>query len=416
MKLVRTFHPVGHGAFYTERFYEGGECVFTAVYDCGGNPEGGIDSYVQNWIEDCKNHNRGNQTNGNRWINALFISHFHKDHINGIKKLLPYCNKIFIPTLTKNEIAEDFVHNAITDGRVDTVSNELLTSFYNETNEYSSRVVFVSKPNSDDNNRFDGIDNENKHRKDLYINNISTGKIPNGTPLYVSSTFPCECKWIYLPFNIDLGEKNKELKKFLSKMVNENGVVDKIKLQKFIDDITVKGQGRKYKKMFEDNPNHHSMPVYSGYCKPCGPYFHHKCCCLCECDCKNNGTYPFNNNCLGRYDDIFSRANCLYTGDVIASHENINKLIDYYGKYWIHCYTIQAPHHGSSRIVRDNKENKLAYGYALYRFCKRVIISTKPGQYRNIPSTTLLDELKKRNINTIKVTKQDNQQDKYPLY
>lgn len=36
MKLIRTFHPVGHGAFYTERFYdEQDNILFTAVFDCG---------------------------------------------------------------------------------------------------------------------------------------------------------------------------------------------------------------------------------------------------------------------------------------------------------------------------------------------------------------------------------------------
>ena len=36
MKLIRTFHPVGHGAFYTERFYdENGNNIANVVYDCG---------------------------------------------------------------------------------------------------------------------------------------------------------------------------------------------------------------------------------------------------------------------------------------------------------------------------------------------------------------------------------------------
>lgn len=35
--MERIFHPIGHGAFYTERFYEDGndDPLFTAVYDCG---------------------------------------------------------------------------------------------------------------------------------------------------------------------------------------------------------------------------------------------------------------------------------------------------------------------------------------------------------------------------------------------
>ena len=36
IRLDRTFWPVGHGAFYTERFYDHVDrCLFTAIYDCG---------------------------------------------------------------------------------------------------------------------------------------------------------------------------------------------------------------------------------------------------------------------------------------------------------------------------------------------------------------------------------------------
>lgn len=40
LKMVRTFHPVGQGAFYTERFYEGDKNVFNMVYDCGSSTKG----------------------------------------------------------------------------------------------------------------------------------------------------------------------------------------------------------------------------------------------------------------------------------------------------------------------------------------------------------------------------------------
>ena len=35
MKLIRTFHAVGHGAFYTERFYEKEINIANIVFDCG---------------------------------------------------------------------------------------------------------------------------------------------------------------------------------------------------------------------------------------------------------------------------------------------------------------------------------------------------------------------------------------------
>lgn len=35
MKLIRTFHSVGHGAFYTERFYDDSQNVVNVVFNCG---------------------------------------------------------------------------------------------------------------------------------------------------------------------------------------------------------------------------------------------------------------------------------------------------------------------------------------------------------------------------------------------
>ena len=42
--MERIFHPIGHGAFYTERFYEDDNDapLFTAVYDCGSFSYGNL--------------------------------------------------------------------------------------------------------------------------------------------------------------------------------------------------------------------------------------------------------------------------------------------------------------------------------------------------------------------------------------
>lgn len=43
MKLIRTFHPIGQGAFYSERFYEDNAQVpsHNIVFDCG-TQKGGV--------------------------------------------------------------------------------------------------------------------------------------------------------------------------------------------------------------------------------------------------------------------------------------------------------------------------------------------------------------------------------------
>jgi phosphoribosyl 1,2-cyclic phosphodiesterase len=118
MRLERTFHPVGHGAFYTERFYnDNGNNVANIVFDCGcyeGPGSGKSKPYFDKQINDivdtifplCEDKTK---------IAALFISHFHTDHINGIPRLLNNCKveRIIMPKLTDDLLLEVFLYEII---------------------------------------------------------------------------------------------------------------------------------------------------------------------------------------------------------------------------------------------------------------------------------------------------------------
>ena len=109
--MTRTFHAIGQGAFYTEKFENG----FTIVYDCGGQNK----KFIVNKIQEVFQKNEK--------IDILFISHFHNDHINGVDFLLEYCDvkKVVLPFLhdnmkiqfiienTKNRSYNQFIVNAI---------------------------------------------------------------------------------------------------------------------------------------------------------------------------------------------------------------------------------------------------------------------------------------------------------------
>jgi hypothetical protein len=78
MVFKRVLHPVGQGAFFTEQFYdESGKVVHNVVYDCGSLCS------LPNLVE----YEIRNTFEKNAHIDLLFISHFDKDHVNGLMKL-----------------------------------------------------------------------------------------------------------------------------------------------------------------------------------------------------------------------------------------------------------------------------------------------------------------------------------------
>ena len=97
MRVIREFHPVGQGAFYTEVFLGDDGGRFVVVYDCGTETaDDAMDVTLNDQIQQFANRLSPYIT-----IDILFISHFHADHISGIQALLTAfkVNKTVIPML-----------------------------------------------------------------------------------------------------------------------------------------------------------------------------------------------------------------------------------------------------------------------------------------------------------------------------
>ncbi len=300
--LTRTFGKVGQALFSVER-----RDNIVIVYDCGFGA--GIKNKIGDVIKDLIKPEES--------VKALFISHYDKDHINGVQELLNYCNVehlflplvpcfrmfLFLTTLKTNtlELVVNFLEKAqnanLEDTRVHYVSMEdgSQTSSLMSINDLPEVIPSNSEIRLDDredwiyrlyNRRLMNDDECNAFRDKLIELHPSAATDIN---TYVRCT---ECDWNGL-MNV---WRNHDLK------LKEALIKAKIAKKNLI--------------------NSYSMTLYSGS--------------------KNTAN------------------GCLYTGDYDASH-NMDELRVAYSDLWDNITIIQVPHHGSCRnfsngLIKDNVE------------------------------------------------------------
>ena len=372
MKLIRTFHPVGHGAFYTERFFDGsGKCIFTAVFDCGcfEAAKKGVNHHL-NHI----NTTIQNTFNANDVIDVLFISHFHTDHINGIDFLLKHCDikRIYIPILTPRVILEAFLFNCIQTGSTDNIGNELIEKFA------TSQIPNVTQ-----------IRSNRTNQKDIQLKEVEITLNHNRFLSSHSRLCHSNISWTFIPFNLLEGQMNKLLyKRSPLKGLVRNRQVDFVKLHNFITSNSISQLQQIYKQALKVEHNSYSMTVLSYYSQ-----YNPK-----------NTQYQiwWNNNIIQN----ISLINCLYMGDFEANanypkqNTNIDALRSFYSTRWRGIGLLQVPHHGS----KHNYDDKL---YDVQRLC--VISHGDPDKYHH-PDICVVNGIRKHHCTPIDVT--DKQQSK----
>ena len=123
--MTRTFHPIGQGAFYSEVFRIGGHVKFVVVYDCG--TEYGTKT-LKKEVSDFKDILPKNH----KTIDILFLSHLHRDHINGLDALLTNMTvkKTVIPLLPEEIILLTRVKNALEDKSSVGSNDSIITDLY----------------------------------------------------------------------------------------------------------------------------------------------------------------------------------------------------------------------------------------------------------------------------------------------
>lgn len=323
MKMIRTFHPIGQGAFYSEVFIsENGENSFCVVYDCGSGmlleyPNEELISQIQDTEFP---HNT---------IDILFLSHFHSDHINGVKVLSAKnaIKKIVIPLVKDTDLFvckkedNDEMHlfcEALKDPR------SLLERSNNET-----KLIRV-KPISDERNRDENLE-------PLDINEIQDDiEIESGTILSKSNLL-----WHYIPFNYE----ERSIKEALTEnnLLDNKGNPDTNKMSEIIDVYKkffgIKKSGREF--------NTNSLSVAS---IPSGYSFIERC---CEFHHRYRRQFC---NCFYTHCICCHPCGCMYFGDSDLKKDNYKLLnkVKAHSENIVDCIgTVQIPHHGSKDYFDD---------------------------------------------------------------
>lgn len=315
MIMTRTIHPIGQGAFYTECF-EDGVNTYNVVYDCGSETS----FSGKGKLIDCEITQTFKQ---GEVINALFISHFHNDHINGINKLLRYCKVkyVFLPI-------------------IDNISKLLLISSNNNKDymdfilspvEYINHISSSTTVISVNANNTDNEDNP-QSIFDLFegYSNGNNEEIQSGTRIVLNGY---NLHWEYIPYNFKNNQLILDIENAYAKKghrIPDANQIDQIELNFAItifNQVLKQGQKR----------NAHSMIVYSG------AYYPEDWDCRAAHNVLCGYNYCFRKCCCHKIS-----TGCIYFGDFDL---NIQDALDYISKKYNSVNDsisiMQVPHHGS---------------------------------------------------------------------
>ena len=351
--LNRTFWPVGHGAFYTEEhIFRSSDKTFCAMYDCGGKSKQIIEQQIDEFLA----------SNGSPKIDYLFISHFHRDHINGVRYLLANANveHIVIPQLENARLIEAYIYNAITGDNINDTQDGAQIFIRQQLATHDipvEHIIEVEPANDDYSNPEQHINEHNtlvSKRRNIEI------KDNNGLPY-----------WIYIPVNIDYdNQKRQRLIDQLNTICDANNIPHVVVGEKIqwssIDTLlktNMKGVKQTYKNIFKENHNAYSMPVYSGpvegavrchdvdFCYNYMDWYPH------------HPRYWYTNRKLYKH-VLKQMMSCLYMGDFEAKDSNnLDKLRTALKQYYYRIGMQQVPHHYS-----PNNHNTELYNNRIIAF------------------------------------------------
>lgn len=364
-KVVRTFHPIGQGAFYSERHES-----FNVVYDCGAMP---LSKYAKDVVK--------NAFTVEEDIDVLFISHFDYDHVSAIATLIKSVRsikRVVLPLLDeqhKNVLIN--INRALSQNIIKLIGNP--ESFFGRDTE----IIYIKAANDPKEERLEEINNrlydfrELSHLKDDISGRI---EIDSGAKLNFGGSF----RWVFVPYNYRNINRSTQLVHELKKAKFD---VDKLQYDPLytLKEVTTTSSRKELRKAYsrvDGNVNENSMLLYSGpeYQNPEEHW------CICD-EFEDDLCWPHYWGC---------RAGCIYTGDCDLNKIQLDVV---YSQFNGSIGVIQIPHHGSKHSFSIK---------SLHEFWPSIICPISFGSKNNYghPAAEVINKLSMHGNSPIMVNEQ----------
>ena len=348
MHMQRFFLPVGQGAFYLERFWlQEHEHPINVVYDCGAVIEQSTARDIQ-----CNQSNMEciikRVFQKGETIHAVYLSHLHEDHVNGLQALCKWCkvNKVFFPLIAKDDLSLMRLQDWMRNNAEGSIARQLID--FSENNRRPEMdpgpEQWIPVPATENGERPpERQDNAYNFLPSIMGHSLSSG-----------SSFR---NWAFIHYNFREQSRIEKLKDALRKelQLSEDELQSDLNNDSLLSRWNDKESREKIKQAYKSIPgqfNTNSMTLFSGDCTESLQqislhqeyllHWHSPLSCqsfpLADFYCNNRST----------------ASGCLYTGDYDAKGSNKwTMLKNHYRRCWNSIGCVQIPHHGSRHSFND---------------------------------------------------------------
>lgn len=348
MHMRRFFLPVGQGAFYLERFWlPDQEHPINVVYDCGAlierSPARNIQCNQSNMERIIEQVFQPRET-----IHAVYLSHLHEDHVNGLQALCNRCkvNKVFFPLIAKEDLPLMRLQDWMQNNAEGSIARMLIDVSENEDRPKMNPgpEQWIPVPATKDVERPpEGPDNADYSFSSVIGHSLSS--------------YGAFQDWEFVHYNFQEQARIGELKAALGRELQLSdeelrSELNNESLRSLWDD---KESREKIKRAFKSIPgefNTNSMALFSGSrCADLQQISLHQERLLHCHPLLSRQSFPLREFYCSRRP---TASGCLYTGDYNASGSKEWKTLkEHYKQYWHSIGCVQIPHHGSRHSFND---------------------------------------------------------------